>query len=194
MLVWCRLCCIGWTPRHATPHQHSTTPHHTRHTPRRAGAGLGRPGHQARPARPRPSHAHLREIQWKTVVENQKFRGIYNIRVSVPVVWIIAVMSISILLSTMFWTKNHWTVQNTLNGANPLGVTGDWVKEESRFLNPLSFFTSFLILWSDWALVFKVCCCQSVRLLHCGSFSKVLPDMYCFVSLPSPFYISSLRR
>ena len=102
--------------------------------------------------------------------------------------------SISILLSTMFWTKNHWTVQNTLNGANPLGVTGDWVKEESRFLNPLSFFTSFLILWSDWALVFKVCCCQSVRLLHCGSFSKVLPDMYCFVSLPSPFYISSLRR
>jgi len=40
-----------------------------------------------------------------------------------------------------------------LKGANPLGVTGEWAKEETRFFNLLSFFASFPVSGPDWVLV-----------------------------------------
>ena len=75
-----------------------------------------------------------------------------------------------------------------LIGANPLGMTVDWVKEERRFLNLLSFFASLPF----WVLNGSKCSrCDFVKVFDnftVGDSVKYFP--ICTVSFPfQSFYI-----
>ena len=76
-----------------------------------------------------------------------------------------------------------------LKGANPLGVTGGWAKEESRFFNLLSFFASLPVSGPDWVLVFYRCVVvKAFDNFTVGDLVKYY--LICAVSIPFLFYFT----